>query len=196
MHTLYFEEKYISICNELDLTHQDATFAPFLGTALSDFEPVSVDLIRTLTTQNPNKSCIFGPPARWLNLCLDDLIPVITKIINTSLSSASVPDYFDSAIVKLLLKKRWSWCWVLKEISNLPFFSKLLESVCPCFSITLLQAACLTSSGNVQKESLHGNCCASCHKQSDYECWQKRCYCFLSLLNCQLLLIYCTMKFS
>ena len=57
----HFEEKIVSIRNELDMTHQDLTFSSFNGTALSDFEPVSEDFIRKPVSQCPIKSCILDP---------------------------------------------------------------------------------------------------------------------------------------
>lgn len=78
------------------MTHQDPTIA----------SPVSKGFIRKLISQSSIKSCILGPLlACLLKLHLDDLIPVTTKIVTGSLSSASVPELFKHAIVNPLLKK-------------------------------------------------------------------------------------------
>ena len=50
-------------------------------------------------------------------------VPVITKIINTSLTTDIVPDCFKSALVKPPLKKPE------RDVSNLSFLPKILEKV-------------------------------------------------------------------
>ena len=62
-------------------------------------------------------------------LSLDDLVTVKTKILNLSLTSG-VPDHFKHAAVTPLLKKHGTKCLKnYRQISNLPFLSKLLEKV-------------------------------------------------------------------
>ena len=71
-------------------------------------------------------------PTSFTKQYLDTLVPVITKIINTSLTIGIVPDCFKSAIVKPLLKKPGLDVNDLKNlrpVSNLPFLSKILEKV-------------------------------------------------------------------
>ena len=59
-----------------------------------------------LILKTASKSCKLDPiPASLTKQYLDALVPVITKIINTSLTTGIVPDCFKSAIVKPLLKK-------------------------------------------------------------------------------------------
>ena len=60
------------------------------------------------------------------------LLPVITQIINVSLSSGEFPRSFSHALVKPLLKKPNADCEILKNyrpVSNLTFLSKILEKV-------------------------------------------------------------------
>jgi hypothetical protein len=60
------------------------------------------------------------------------LLPVITRIINLSLSSAKVPECFKVAAVTPLLKKSNLDHNILKNfrpVSNLPFLSKILEKI-------------------------------------------------------------------
>ena len=71
-------------------------------------------------------------PACLLKSCLDDLAPVITKIVNLSLTSGVVPEHFKHAIVMPLLRKHGIDTECLKNyhpVSNLPFLLKLLEKV-------------------------------------------------------------------
>ena len=63
---------------------------------------------------------------------LSVLLPVITQMINVSLSSGQFPRSFSHALVKPLLKKPNADCEILKNyrpVSNLTFLSKILEKV-------------------------------------------------------------------
>ena len=65
-------------------------------------------------------------------MCTDDLVELITKLINSSLESSYVPRLFKSSHVKPLLKKPGLDTNELKNyrpVSNLPFVSKVLEKV-------------------------------------------------------------------
>ena len=64
--------------------------------------------------------------------CTDSLLPLITEIINQSLSQGVVPDSFKLAQVTPLLKKPSLDPLVManyRPVSNLPFLSKVLERV-------------------------------------------------------------------
>ena len=59
-----------------------------------------------LILKTASKSCKLDPiPTSLTKQYLDALVPVITEIINTSLTTGIVPDCFKSAIVKPVLKK-------------------------------------------------------------------------------------------
>src|SRR6218665_28745 len=81
----------------------------------------------------PNKQCELDPiPTSLLKHCASVLVPVITKIINLSLSSGNFPMVFEHSLVPPLLKK----ANLDKEnppnyppISNLSFLSKLTERI-------------------------------------------------------------------
>ena len=82
----------------------------------------------------PQKSCDLDPiPTFDLFDCLYEIIPIVTSIMNKSLSSGIVPQCFKHALVKPLFKKRAGLdpnC--LKHhrpVSNLPFLSKVLERI-------------------------------------------------------------------
>lgn len=96
-----------------------------------------------------SKSDILHPlPAYLLRLCLDDLIPVITKLINAFLSSASVSEVIEHAILKPFLKKVVSVLSSRRTTALFqihPFSQIYLRGwYSPSFSITLLPTACLT----------------------------------------------------
>ena len=63
--------------------------------------------------------------------CIDEILPLITEIINTSLELGEMPSELKHAIIKPLLKKAGL---ALEEknyrpVSNLSYISKLIEDV-------------------------------------------------------------------
>jgi len=98
---------------------------------LSEFPVFSLDQIRKLITDSKSKSCSLDPIPTWLlKDCLDALLPIITEIVNLSLSSATVPEDYKKAIIIPLLKKILLDPEILKNfrpVSNLQFISKLIE---------------------------------------------------------------------
>ena len=65
-------------------------------------------------------------------ITLDTLLPTLTRIVNSSLSSVIVPQALKSASVTPLLKKsslNGEDLKTYRPVSNLPFLSKLMEKV-------------------------------------------------------------------
>ena len=130
----FFSEKISTIRDKLDAHAQTSLpDTPFAGDTLSNFEPVSEQEIKDILKVFPPKSCPLDPlPSSFLKLCLDDLVPVFTKVVNVSMSTGIVPDDLKQALVTPLLKKPGLDIESLnnyRPISNLPFLSKLLERV-------------------------------------------------------------------
>ena len=109
----------------------------FFGTAFADFQLVTEDFVKkkkkkkkTVVQEMPKKSCDLDPiPTSVLYDCLDEIIPIVTSIMNKSLSSGIVPQCFKHTLVKPLLKKASLDPNCLKHyrpVSNLPFLSKVL----------------------------------------------------------------------
>ena len=97
-------------------------------------EPILTETqLRDLIKSTPPKSCNLDPLPTWLlKDCLDDLLPVLLIIINTSMSSGVVPQPFKSSLILPLLKKSSLDPNVLsnyRPIANLPFVSKVLERI-------------------------------------------------------------------
>ena len=89
------------------------------------------EFVLKIINSAPAKTCELDSITTTL-LCenLDNLLPTITNIINTSLTTGIVPRDLKTAIVKLLLKKPSLDRNLFKNyrpISNLPFLSKILE---------------------------------------------------------------------
>ncbi len=96
------------------------------------FTPVTEKEISELIRKSPTKSCSLDPLPTWLlKKCSSELVPIITCIINLSLSEGTFPEDFKHALVIPLLKN------VLLElilasyrpVSNLQYISKLTEKV-------------------------------------------------------------------
>ena len=79
------------------------------------------------------QSCELDPVPTWLlKLCSEDLLPIITHVINLSLSQSVVPGDIKEALLAPLLKKASLDHEVLKHfrpVSNLAFIGKMIEKV-------------------------------------------------------------------
>ena len=108
-----------------DLDYVDAK--PF-----TQFTRVTEDEVRRLVKASPVKTCPLDPIPTWLlKLCTDELVPAITEIINTSISTGYVANSMKEALISPLLKKS-SLEPIFKNfrpVSNLSFVSKLVEKV-------------------------------------------------------------------
>ena len=97
------------------------------------FTHASEDEVKTLILNSPSKSCCLDPMPTWvLNLCVSELLPIITAIVKVSMDSCRVPPVFKCAQIQPLLKKPTLDPDILKNyrpVSNLPFISKVLEKV-------------------------------------------------------------------
>ena len=103
------------------------------GPELCLFKPVTEEKIHELIVESPTRTCMLDPiPTSLTKECLSDLLPLITRIVNSSLCSGAVPPQFKKAIVTPLIKKRGLDPNDLRNflpMSNLPFISKILEKV-------------------------------------------------------------------
>ena len=89
--------------------------------------------ILQLILKSVSQSCNLGPiPTPLTKQYFDILVPAITKIINTSLTTGIVPGSFTTLAVKPLLKKPGlgvNDTNNFKPVSRLPFPSNILEKV-------------------------------------------------------------------
>ena len=71
-------------------------------------------------------------PTSLLREMIDEIVPLLAKLFNASLSSGIVPSAFEEANVRPLLKKAGLEPDLFKNywpVSNLPFLSKMLEKI-------------------------------------------------------------------
>ncbi len=129
----YFSDKIEKIRNDLDHHNdnqdQDQEIKKYNST-LNEFKSLSEDDVRNLVKKAPNKYCALDPVPTWIvRDCLEDVLPVLTKIINLSLQLGDVCDSLKHAIIKPLLKKMGLELIEknYRPVSNLTYISKLVE---------------------------------------------------------------------
>ena len=104
----FFNEKIETIRNKLD--EHSISFIEeetFKGTPLKEFRELSLDDKRKLImkTKNSYNDLLDTLPTILVKECLEELLPLITEIINKSLSLGIVEDPLNEATIKPLLKK-------------------------------------------------------------------------------------------
>ena len=102
----------------------------FTTSFLSEFSAVSESTVKKVILQSPSKSCTSDPlPTTLLKDTIDELLPVLTKIVNLSILHGKMPTAYKNAVLTPLIKKV-NGERILKNyrpISNLPFISKIIE---------------------------------------------------------------------
>ena len=105
----------------------------FDGVPLINFMPITESDVERLVAIAPCKTCELDPIPTWLlKQCSSELVPLITTIINASLTKSVVPPDFKRAVIRPLLKKSTldkEGLHNYRPVSNLPFASKLVEKV-------------------------------------------------------------------
>ena len=94
------------------------------------FRQLSCEEGRRLVQKSDKKTFTLDPmPTSMVVACLEELHPVITCILNSSLASGHFPSTWKDALVDPHLKKTWKDISFsnLRSVSNLQFISKLAE---------------------------------------------------------------------
>lgn len=134
--------------DELSITATPTLPARPRTSDLVQFSAVSEQDIMKLIRKSPAKSCSLDPiPTSLLMAHSDTLLPAITRIVNTSLTTGMFPTQLKEAHVTPLLKKPSLDSEVLKNfrpVSNLSFVSKIVE-----------KAVAVQLSRHLQENDLH-----------------------------------------
>ena len=89
--------------------------------------------IRSLILTSNNSSCILDPiPTKLLKQCVDEVLPMITAIVNKSLTHGHFPSDLKHALIKPHLKKPGLDTNELnhyRPVSNLHFLSKIIKKI-------------------------------------------------------------------
>ena len=115
------------------------------------FNLMSEDEVASLVKSLPDKFCDLDPiPTSLLKQLLPTLLPVLTKIVNTSLQSGVFPSGLKEAIVRPTIKNTSGDVDSLtnyRPVSNLSVLSKLTE-----------KAVNVQLNGHLEKNDLRGDC--------------------------------------
>ena len=103
----FFIHKVKQISTSIDqrkLHTQNSTTKTSL-TIFDSFHPVTITQLHTIIKSFKSTSCALDLiPTSLLLECLDDILPTLTHIINTSILSGQFPTNMKTAIVRPLLK--------------------------------------------------------------------------------------------
>ena len=79
---------------------------PFDGVPLCTFKPVSESVVKNLTLKSAPKTCQLDPiPTPLLVKCLNILLPSLTALVNSSLSSGVFPKFSKLLLLHLSSRK-------------------------------------------------------------------------------------------
>ena len=113
--------------------NSDVEMEPLASVKLNNLISATSDEIRDVIDSCTKKSCQLDPIPTWLvKQCVGQLLPLLTSIINESLTKGEFPNDFKNAIVKPLLKKPSLGKDELKNyrpVSNLHFISNVTEKL-------------------------------------------------------------------
>ena len=128
---VFFNEKVNKLRQSLTSSNvPSATIEGPCDTELSAFRELTSDEVCKLVAASATKQCELDPlPTSLLKLCLDQVLPVLKKIINLSLQNGLFIQSWKEAIVKPLLKKAGMQLELksYRPVSNLTYISKLVE---------------------------------------------------------------------
>uniref|UniRef100_A0A8C5BDZ8 Reverse transcriptase domain-containing protein n=1 Tax=Gadus morhua TaxID=8049 RepID=A0A8C5BDZ8_GADMO len=136
----FFSSKINTIHQQLASSRTPSDDPPWMITSgqplissLSDFTRVTEQTVSELIRKAKTTTCQLDPlPTSLVKACLPSISPMITNIINSSLTTGTVPPTFKLAAITPILKKPGADPTDLnhyRPISNLPFISKTLERV-------------------------------------------------------------------
>ena len=136
----FFHNKVASIRNDLSVECSSVINpypeTPACNVELTEFQDTTESAVSSLINSSSLKSCDLDPfPATVLKGCIDTLLPVLTKIINLSMETATMPTQLKEAMVKPKLKKDSLDFEIFpnfRPISNLKFVSKITEKAVAC----------------------------------------------------------------
>ena len=106
----YFVQKVKTIRKELDNQMpllNSPTNDPYPESSFCSFQPVSIQRVKNTIFKSSQKTCSLDPISTSLFVeCLDQLLPVVTAIINQSMQTGVFRSVFKEAIVRPLLQKQ------------------------------------------------------------------------------------------
>lgn len=130
----YFSNKITLIRTSFkDTTHNPHALDRTVTTSFVCFRPVTLAETEQVIQASPTKSCDLDPWPTWIvKQHLDIVAPMLTQLINCSLSSGEFPHSWKMALITPILKKPGidpTQPSSYRPVSNLPFASKVLERI-------------------------------------------------------------------
>ena len=103
----FFHNKIARIRAHLNTDSQSEIYEqPLTDTNFTILRPTTSKKIRSLIMTSNNSSCILDPmPTTLLKQCVDEVLPMITAIVNKSLTNGHFPSDLKHALIKPHLKK-------------------------------------------------------------------------------------------
>ncbi len=79
---------------------------PLFRTELNDFKELTSKEVKDMVFKSPNKFCELNPAPTWIiRDYIEEVLPLVTKITNLSLTCGEMTDDLKLAIIKPMLKK-------------------------------------------------------------------------------------------
>ena len=137
----FFDEKVESVRS--DTSGSSAPRESIAFTSISDFWACTEDMAQEIIMRSPSKSCSLDPiPTTILKECIDDLLPILTAMCNTSLLERHLPASQRYAIITQVIKKSNLDAIDVKNyrpVSILTFVSKVVERLVSELLVSFLQ---------------------------------------------------------
>ena len=127
--TDFFQSKIENICEifvGIEAYNPEISSTP----KLCQFTPMTESEVKTIIMSMKSKSCEIDPiPTHIFKQLLPSVIPIVTKIVNLSLSKGEFCQIWKTAVVRPLLKKEGLDPIKpnYRPVSNLTFMSKVIE---------------------------------------------------------------------
>lgn len=132
----FFIKKILDLRVSLDATEKSCgtinRHSSHCSSSFTAFRRVDMDYLRKLVLRVPSKSCLLDSvPTNITKDCLNELLPILSTMINLSLQCGLFPDIWKYSVVTPLLKKQGLDLVfkTFRPISNISFVSKLAERV-------------------------------------------------------------------
>ncbi|XP_072042751.1 uncharacterized protein [Amphiura filiformis] len=112
------------------------------------FKPLTLEDVHNIIMKFPSKSCLLDTMPSWLvKDNLPTMLPVITQIVNASLTSGVFPSRLKHSIIKPVIKKNTMDPNSLKSyrpVANITFLSKVVEKAVTCQVTDYVDSNCLS----------------------------------------------------
>ena len=118
--------------SNINISHSGKPFSTQAKIPINSFMPISIEDMEKFIKRSPSKSCELDPiPTNLLKEVLDKTAPLITDILNASLTQGTFPQELKEALLHPLLKKN-NLDLIKKNyhpVSNLAYIGRWIECI-------------------------------------------------------------------